>query len=276
VKQYLDVLRNVLENGQQKGDPQGVGNIALPGQVMTFDLDDGFPLITTKDMSRSWKAVIGELLWFLSGSTKVEDLQARGVQIWNRWATHKICQQMGLPDGELGPIYGRQWRAFNGGTDLSVDQITALIGRLRENPDSRRHIVTAWNPVDADKVFVAPCHCFWQIFHAQGELTLELFQRSADLPIGVPFNIASYTLLLMMIAQVVRMKAKRLVHILGDAHVYMDQIKLAREQIEREPKSLPSVTLYSGTGDIFDFNAGDFQLSGYDNPHPAIKYPVGL
>ncbi len=202
MQQYLDLVDHVLKNGKKKTDPQKVGNIAVCGYQMRFDLDDGFPLITSRSMKGSWKAMVYELLWFLSGSTKIEDLNKNGVHLWDIWATPEICASLGLEPGDLGPIYGKQWRAFNGGGEKPVDQISRLIEDLKRNPDSRRLVVSSWNPVDADKVFVAPCHCFFKFFHAEGELSLHLFQRSADVPIGVPFNIAEYALLLMMVAQV--------------------------------------------------------------------------
>ena len=179
---------------------------------MRFNMADGFPLITTRSLKGSWKSLVYELLWFLSGSTSTADLNKNGVHFWDIWATPEICAKMGLPPGELGPIYGKQWRAFDGGGEKPVDQISRLIDDLKSNPDSRRLVVSSWNPVDADRVFVAPCHCFFKFFHANGELSLHLFQRSADVPIGVPFNIAEYSLLLMMVAQVTGLKPKEFVH----------------------------------------------------------------
>jgi len=275
MQQYLDLVKHVLEKGQKKSDPQKVGNLAICGYQMRFDMADGFPFITSRSLKGSWKSMVHELLWFLSGSTNVADLNKNGVHFWDIWATPEICQQMELPPGELGPIYGKQWRAFNGGGDKPVDQIARLIEDLKKNPDSRRHIVSSWNPVDADKVFVAPCHCFFKFFHADGELSLHLFQRSADVPIGVPFNIAEYSLLLMMVAQVVGMKPKEFVHTISDAHIYLDQVDAMKELIIREPKKLPRVKINPDVKDIFDFKYEDFELIEYD-PLPGIKIPVAL
>jgi thymidylate synthase len=275
MKAYLDLVDYVLKNGKQKTDPQKVGNLAVCGYQMRFDLDDGFPLITTRSMKGSWKAMVYELLWFLSGSTKIEDLNKNGVHLWDIWATPEICAPLGLDPGDLGPVYGKQWRAFNGGGEKPVDQISNLIHDLKTNPDSRRLIVTAWNPVDVDKVFVAPCHCFFKFFHAQGELSLHVFQRSADVPIGVPFDIAEYALLLMMVAQVTGLKAKEFIYTLSDTHIYLDQIEVVKELLTREPRILPRVKINPNVKDIFDFKFEDFTLEGYD-PHPSLKIPVAL
>jgi thymidylate synthase len=270
MKQYLDLLREVLTKGKAKTDPQKVGNIALGGRMMTFDLADGFPLITTRSMKGSLKAMIHELLWFLSGSTNVADLNKHGVHLWDIWATKEVCEPLGLPTGSLGPIYGHQWRNFNG-----VDQVANLIYDLKTNPDSRRLIVSSWDPADLDKVFVAPCHCFYKFFHAGGELELHLFQRSADMPVGVPFNIAEYSLLLMMVAQVVGLKPTRFVHFISDCHIYNNQIEAVKEQLEREPRALPTVRINPDVKDIFAFRPEDFEIADY-NPHPPIKIPVAL
>jgi thymidylate synthase len=275
MKQYLDLVKHVLEKGQRKTDPQKVGNLAVCGYQMRFDMADGFPFITSRSLKSSWKSMVYELLWFLSGSTNIADLNKNGVHFWDIWATPEISGKMGYPPGELGPIYGKQWRAFNGGGDKPVDQIARLIEDLKNNPDSRRHVVSSWNPVDADKVFVAPCHCFFKFFHAQGELSLHLFQRSADVPIGVPFNIAEYSLLLMMVAQVVGMKPKEFVHTLSDTHIYLDQVDAMKELITREPRKLPRVKINPDVKNIFDFKYEDFELVDYD-PHPPIKIPVAL
>ena len=275
MKQYLELVDYVLKNGQKKTDPQKVGNIAVCGYQMRFNLDDGFPLITVRSMKGSWKSMVYELLWFLSGSTKIEDLNKNGVHLWDIWATPEICTPLGLEPGDLGPVYGKQWRAFNGGGEKPVDQISNLIHDLKTNPDSRRLIVSAWNPVDVDKVFVAPCHCFFKFFHAQGELSLHVFQRSADVPIGVPFDIAEYALLLMMVAQVTGLKAKEFVYTLSDTHVYLDQIEIVKELLAREPRVLPRVKINPNVKDIFDFKFEDFTLEGYD-PHPPLKIPVAL
>ena len=275
MKQYLDLVRYVLEHGERKTDPQKVGNIAVCGYQMRFKLDDGFPLLTTRSMKGSFKAMVYELLWFLTGSTKLADLHKNNVHIWDIWGTPEICKSLGLEPGDLGPIYGKQWRAFNGGADMPVDQISNLIRDLKTNPDSRRLVVTAWNPVDVDKVFVAPCHCFFKFFHAQGKLSLHLFQRSADVPIGVPFDIAEYMLLLMMVAQVTGLKAHEFIHTLSDTHIYLDQIDAMKELITREPRPLPRVKINSRVKNISDFKFEDFELLDYD-PHPPMKIPVAL
>lgn len=275
MRQYLDLVDHVLKNGKQKSDPQKVGNIAVCGYQMRFDLDKGFPLITARSMKGSWKAMVYELLWILSGSTKLADLHEHNVHIWDIWGTPEICGSLGLEPGDLGPIYGKQWRAFNGGAEKPIDQIQKLIEDLNTNPDSRRLVVTAWNPAEVDKVFVAPCHCFFKFFHAQGELSLHLFQRSADVPVGVPFDIAEYALLLMMVAQVTGLKAKELVHTLSDTHIYLDQVESMKELVTREPRPLPRVKINPAVKNIFDFKFEDFALEGYD-PHPPIKIPVAL
>lgn len=275
MKQYLDLLRHVLENGEKKTDPQGVGNIAVCGYQMRFNMKDGFPLITTRSLKGSWKAIIHELLWFLSGSTNVADLNKYGVHLWDQWATQEICEKMNLPVGDLGPIYGKQWRTFDGGGTETIDQIKRVINDLQHNPDSRRLIVTSWNPREADMVFVAPCHCFFQFFHSNGKLSLHLFQRSADIPVGVPFNIAEYSLLLMMVAEVTGLEAWEFVHTLSDAHIYLNQIEAAKEQLSREPRVLPEVIINPSVNDIFSFKFFDFGLEEY-NPHPPIKIPVAL
>ncbi len=275
MRQYLDLVEHILKNGKKKTDPQKVGNIAVCGYQMRFDLNDGFPLITTRSMKGPWKAMIYELLWFLSGSTRVEDLHKNNVHLWDMWATPEICGSLGLETGDLGPIYGKQWRAFNGGGGKTVDQITNVINDLKTNPDSRRLVVTAWNPAEVDKVFVAPCHCFFKFFHAQGELSLHLFQRSADVPIGVPFDVAEYALLLMMVAQVTGLRAKEFIHTLSDTHIYLNQVDQMQELILREPKPLPKVKINPDVKNIFDFRFEDFELLDYD-PHPPIKIPVSL
>jgi thymidylate synthase len=275
MRQYLDLVKYVLEHGQRKTDPHKVGNIAVCGYQMRFNLQEGFPLITTRSMKGSWKAMVYELLWILSGSTRVEDLHKNGVHLWDIWATPEICAPLGLEPGDLGPIYGKQWRAFNAGGEKPVDQITQVIEDIKTSPDSRRLVVTAWNPIDVNKVFVAPCHCFFKFFHAQGELSLHLFQRSADVPVGVPFDIAEYALLLMMVAQVTNLKAKDFVYTLSDTHIYLNQIDQMKELIVREPRSLPHVKINPDVKNIFDFKFEDFTLEDYD-PLPPIKIPVSL
>jgi thymidylate synthase len=275
MKQYIDLVKHVLAHGQQKTDPQKVGNIATCGNQMRFDLNNGFPLITTRSMKGSWKAMRAELLWFLSGSTRIQDLHKDNVHMWDIWATKDICDQMGLAEGDLGPVYGKQWRAFNGGGEETVDQIARVIKTLKTNPDSRRLVVSAWNPVDTEKVFVAPCHCFFKFFHAEGELSLHVFQRSVDVPVGLPFDIAEYALLLMMMAQVVGMKPKDLVYTLSDTHIYLDQIDVMKELVTREPLPLPRVTINPDVMDIDAFTIDDFELHDY-HPHQKMKIPVAL
>jgi thymidylate synthase len=273
--QYLELIKYILEHGQRKTDPQKIGNIAICGYQLRYDLNDGFPLITTRSMKGSFRSMVYELLWILSGSTKVADLNQSNVHIWDQWATPEICKSLGLEPGDLGPVYGKQWRAFNGGGDKPIDQIKQLITDLKSNPDSRRLVVTAWNPAEIDKVFVAPCHCFFKFFHAQGELSLHVFQRSADVPIGLPFDIAEYALLLMMVSQVVSLKPKDLVYTLSDTHIYIDQIDLMKELITRTPRPLPHVHINPKVKDIFKFKFADFELVDYD-PYPPMKIPVGL
>src|SRR3989344_2010505 len=275
MRQYLELLDHVLTHGKKKTDPQGIGNLAVCGYQMRFDIEKEFPLITTRSLKGSWKALVHELLWSLSGSTNVSDLNKYGVRIWDMWASPDVCKKMNLPRGELGPIYGKQWRRFDGGGNASVDQIARLIEDLRNNPDSRRLVVTSWNPKEADEVFVAPCHCLFQFFHAEGRLSLHLFQRSADVPIGVPFNIAEYSLLLLMVAQVTGLFPYEFVHTLSAFPIYIYQIPSVPEQLLREPRALPSVMLNPNVGDIFQFQYSDFVLSRY-NPHPPIKIPVSL
>lgn len=275
MKQYLELVDHILANGERKSDPQGVGNIAICGYQMRFDLSQGFPLITTRSMKGSWKAMVYELLWFLSGSTHIKDLHKNNVHLWDIWATKEICEKLGFEEGDLGPIYGKQWRAFDGGGGITVDQIKNVIEGIKKNPDSRRHIVTAWNPREADMVFVAPCHCFFQFFHSNGKLSLHLFQRSADVPVGVPFNIAEYSLLLMIVAQVTGLQAGEFVHTLSDAHIYANQVEAAMEQITRTPRALPRVRINPDVKDIFAFTFDDFTLEEYD-PLPPIKYEVAL
>ncbi|OGZ35595.1 MAG: thymidylate synthase [Candidatus Portnoybacteria bacterium RIFCSPLOWO2_01_FULL_43_11] len=273
MKQYLDLLKHVLENGERKGDPQGVGNIAVCGYQMRFKMDNGFPLLTTKKVYL--KAIIYELLWFLKGDTNVKYLKDHGVSIWDEWATPEACAKYGNPPGELGPIYGEKWRRWKKRDGGIIDQISEAIEEIKKFPDSRRLVVTSWDPEDVDKVFVAPCHCFFKFFVAQGKLSLHLFQRSADVFLGVPFNIASYSLLLMMMAQATGLKANEFIHTLSDTHLYLNHIEQAKLQLTREPKTLPKMILNSEIKNIFDFDYEDFKLEGYD-PHPPIKAEVGV
>ncbi|MDO8601071.1 MAG: thymidylate synthase [bacterium] len=273
MKQYLDLLKYVLENGERKGDPQGVGNIAVCGYQMRFKMDDGFPLLTTKKMPL--KSIIYELLWFLKGDTNVKYLNDHGVTIWDEWATPEATAKYGLSAGELGPIYGEKWRHWKKRAGGEIDQIAQVVEDLKRNPDTRRLVVTSWDPEDVDKVFVAPCHCFFKFFHAQGKLSLHLFQRSCDVFLGVPFNIASYSLLLMMMAQATGLKAHEFIHTLSDTHIYLNHIEQVKLQLSREPKALPKMILNPEIKNIFDFKYEDFKLEGYD-PHPSIKGDIAI
>lgn len=283
MQQYKDVLKDVLENGFYRPNPHNPDNtdeasLGLPGLRMSFDLRNGqLPLITLRSLQGSWKPLVEELLWFLSGSTNVRDLQARGVRFWDAWEGPDTSEAYGYSGGELGPIYGHQWRNFGATRNLNgtyqsngFDQIAQLVEDLTERPDSKRHMVTTWNPIDANAVFIAPCHGIFKCFVANGELTLMMFQRSADLPVGVPFNIASYSLLTHMLAQVTGLKAREFIHFLGDAHIYMNQVDNVRELLKREPRPSPRIVLDPEVSSIFDFHFGDFTLLDYD-PHPAVK-----
>ena len=264
MKQYLDLLRYVMDNGVMKSDRTGTGTKSVFGYQMRFDLSDGFPLLTTKKLHL--KSIIYELLWFLKGDTNVKYLQDNGVRIWNEWAD---------ADGNLGPIYGKQWRAwrdYNGGT---IDQLSEAVETIRTNPDSRRIIVSAWNVADLPEMRLPPCHAFYQFYVADGRLSLQLYQRSADIFLGVPFNIASYALLLMMVAQVTGLKAGDFVHTLGDAHIYTNHFEQVREQLSREPRQLPTMRINPEVKSLFDFRYEDFTLENY-NPHPHIKGVVAV
>lgn len=264
MKQYLDLLRHVREHGVYKGDRTGTGTQSVFGYQMRFNLEDGFPLLTTKKLHL--KSIIYELLWFLKGDTNVKYLQEHGVRIWNEWAD---------TDGSLGPIYGYQWRSwpdYNGG---HIDQIKQAIDDIKHNPDSRRIIVSSWNVADLPKMNLAPCHAFFQFYVADGRLSLQLYQRSADIFLGVPFNIASYALLTMMVAQVTGLKPGDFVHTLGDAHIYNNLIEQSDLQLTREPRPLPTMKINPDVKSIFDFKYEDFTLEGYD-PHPHIKGIVSV
>ena len=264
MKQYLDLLRYVMDNGVMKSDRTGTGTKSVFGYQMRFNLSDGFPLLTTKKLHL--KSIIYELLWFLKGDTNVKYLQDNGVRIWNEWAD---------ADGNLGPIYGKQWRAwrdYNGGT---IDQLSEAVEMIRTNPDSRRIIVSAWNVADLPEMRLPPCHAFYQFYVADGRLSLQLYQRSADIFLGVPFNIASYALLLMMVAQVTGLKAGDFVHTLGDAHIYTNHFEQVREQLSREPRQLPVMRINPEVKSLFDFKYEDFTLENY-NPHPHIKGVVAV
>ncbi|MCA0147900.1 thymidylate synthase [Rossellomorea vietnamensis] len=264
MKQYLDLCKHVLENGTKKEDRTGTGTISTFGYQMRFDLQEGFPLLTTKKLHV--KSIIHELLWFLKGDTNVAYLQENGVRIWNEWADE---------NGELGPVYGHQWRSWSGADGETIDQITNLIETIKHNPDSRRMIVSAWNVADVNHMALPPCHCLFQFYVADGNLSCQLYQRSADVFLGVPFNIASYALLTMMVAQACDLEAGEFVHTFGDVHIYQNHIDQVNLQLSREPKSLPKLVINPEVKDIFQFTFEDFKLEGYD-PHPHIKGVVSV
>lgn len=264
MRQYLDLIRRVLNEGVQKEDRTGTGTLSVFGHQMRFDLSEGFPLLTTKKLHTS--SIIYELLWFLRGETNVRYLQEHGVSIWNEWADES---------GDLGPIYGRQWRAWTDYSGGYIDQISNAIETIKHNPDSRRIIVSAWNVADLKEMALPPCHALFQFYVANGRLSLQLYQRSADIFLGVPFNIASYALLLQMMAQVTGLKAGEFIHTLGDAHIYLNHIDQVKLQLTREPRPLPRMVLNPSINDLFDFEYEDFTLIGYD-PHPHIKGEVAV
>jgi thymidylate synthase len=264
MRQYLDLLQHILDHGVEKRDRTGTGTLSVFGYQMRFDLTRGFPLLTTKKLHT--RSIFYELLWFLRGDTNVRWLQERGVTIWDEWADES---------GELGPVYGHQWRSWptrDGGT---IDQIARLVEGIRKNPDSRRHIVSAWNVADLDAMKLPPCHALFQFWVAEGRLSCQLYQRSADTFLGVPFNIASYALLTLMVAQACDLQAGEFVHTLGDAHLYLNHLEQARLQLTREPRPLPRMILNPEVRSLFDFEYEDFRLEGYD-PHPAIKAPIAV
>ncbi|MBU0594977.1 MAG: thymidylate synthase [Gammaproteobacteria bacterium] len=264
MQQYLDLMRHVQAHGNQKSDRTGTGTVSVFGYQMRFDLSQGFPLVTTKKCHL--KSIIHELLWFLQGSTNIKYLKANGVSIWDEWADEK---------GNLGPVYGYQWRSWPTPDGRHIDQIAQVVEQIRNNPDSRRLIVSAWNVADVDKMKLPPCHAFFQFYVADGKLSCQLYQRSADIFLGVPFNIASYALLTMMVAQVCGLKPGDFVHTLGDAHLYLNHLEQTREQLSRQPRALPRMKINLEVKDIFDFKFEDFNLEGYD-PHPAIRAPVAV
>ena len=264
MRPYLDLLRHVLDHGTQKNDRTGTGTVSIFGAQLRSDLNAGFPLLTTKKVHL--KSIIHELLWFLKGDTNVKYLKDKGVSIWNAWAK---------PDGELGPVYGYQWRSWPAPDGRHIDQISQLIEQLKKNPDSRRMIVSAWNVADLDKMALMPCHAFFQFYVADGRLSCQLYQRSADMFLGVPFNIASYALLTLMVAQVCGFKPGDFVHTFGDTHIYNNHMAQVREQLSRAPRALPVMKLNPAVKNIFDFTYQDFTLEGYD-PHPAIKAPIAV
>ena len=261
---YLDLLRHVQDHGARKGDRTGTGTLSVFGYQMRFDLGERFPLLTTKKVHL--KSVIHELLWFLQGSTNVKYLRDNGVTIWDEWADAK---------GELGPVYGYQWRSWPAPDGRHIDQMSQVVEQVRKNPDSRRLIVSAWNVADIPKMALAPCHALFQFYVAEGRLSCQLYQRSADIFLGVPFNIASYALLTLMVAQVTGLRPGELVHTLGDAHLYVNHFEQAREQLTRTPRELPVMRLNPAVRDLFGFRYEDFTLEGYD-PYPAIKAPIAV
>jgi thymidylate synthase len=264
MKQYLDLCRHILSDGAEKPDRTGTGTRSIFGWQMRFDLKQGFPLLTTKKLNT--KAIVHELLWFLRGETNVRPLQAAGVHIWDEWADEQ---------GELGPVYGRQWRSWPSRDGGTIDQISDLVRRLRTEPWSRRHVVCAWNVADIDRMALAPCHCLFQFYVVDDLLSCQLYQRSADVFLGVPFNIASYSLLTHMVAQVCGLRAHEFVHTLGDAHLYTNHLPQVGLQIQREPRRLPALVLNPDVKDIFGFRFEDVSFQGYD-PHPRIRAEIAV
>lgn len=264
MKQYLDLLQEIMDHGTVKSDRTGVGTKSIFGHQMRFDLSEGFPLLTTKKVHL--RSIIHELLWFISGDTNIGYLHDNKVSIWDEWAD---------ANGDLGPVYGKQWRSWDTPDGRSIDQLSEVIETIKHNPDSRRMIVCAWNPSDVDKMALPPCHCFFQFYVADGRLSCQLYQRSADTFLGVPFNIASYALLTMMIAQVCGLEPGEFVHTTGDTHIYLNHFDQVREQLSRTPRPLPVMKLNPEVKDIFRFRYEDFTLEGYD-PWPAIKAPVAV
>ena len=264
MRQYLDLLQHILDEGAEKQDRTGTGTLSIFGYQMRFNLAEGFPVLTTKKLHL--RSIIHELLWFLSGSTNVRDLQKHGVTIWDEWADET---------GELGPIYGYQWRSWPAPEGSHIDQIARVVERIRANPDSRRHLVSAWNVADLDKMRLPPCHILFQFYVARHRLSCQLYQRSADFFLGVPFNTASYALLTMMVAQVCGLEPGEFIHTLGDAHLYKNHLEQARLQLTREPRPLPQMKLNPAVKSIFDFRYEDFSLSNYA-PHPSIPAPIAV
>ena len=264
MKTYLELLRHVREHGARKEDRTGTGTLSVFGYQMRFDLAERFPLLTTKKIHT--KSVIHELLWFLQGSTNVAYLRDNGVTIWDEWADAR---------GELGPVYGRQWRSWPAPEGRHIDQLSDVVAQIRANPSSRRLVVSAWNVADLPKMALAPCHALFQFYVADGRLSLQLYQRSADIFLGVPFNIASYALLTLMVAQVSGLKPGEFIHTLGDAHLYLNHLEQADEQLARVPRPLPVMKLNPGVKDLYAFRFEDFTLQGYD-PYPAIRAPIAV
>ena len=264
MRTYLNLMQHVLDNGTQKSDRTGTGTVSVFGYQMRFDLSQGYPLVTTKKCHV--KSIIHELLWFLQGDTNIRYLKQNGVKIWDEWADE---------NGDLGPVYGKQWRSWQAVDGRVMDQIKIAVDQLKHNPDSRRIIVSAWNVGELDKMALAPCHAFFQFYVSEGKLSCQLYQRSADIFLGVPFNIASYALLTLMMAQVCGLEAGDFVHTFGDAHLYLNHLEQARLQLSREPHPLPTLKLNPDVKDILGFKYEDFTLEGY-NPHPAIKGQVAV
>ncbi len=264
MQQYLNLLSHVLENGAEKSDRTGTGTISVFGYQMRFNLADGFPVLTTKKLHL--RSIIHELLWFIKGETNIDYLQQNKVSIWDEWAD---------AGGDLGPIYGYQWRKWPAGEDNQIDQINQVIQSIKENPDSRRHIVSAWNVSELSKMALPPCHVLFQFYVNQGKLSCQLYQRSADIFLGVPFNIASYSLLMMMVAQVTGLKAGEFVHTLGDAHIYMNHLDQVKLQLTRDPRPLPTMAMNPAVTDILDFKFEDCELQNYD-PHPHIRGEISV
>lgn len=264
MKQYLDLLQKIKEEGAWKSDRTGTGTKSIFGYQMRFDLSEGFPVLTTKKLHL--RSIIHELLWFLSGDTNIKYLHDNKVSIWDEWADE---------NGELGPVYGYQWRSWPTPDGRHIDQIAAVVESIKSNPDSRRHIVSAWNVAEIDKMALPPCHALFQFYVAEGKLSCQLYQRSADVFLGVPFNVASYALLTMMVAQVTGLKPGDFVHTLGDAHLYLNHMEQVDEQLCREPKALPTMKINPAVSSLFDFKYEDFTLEGYD-PAPSIKAPIAV
>lgn len=264
MKQYLDLMSKILEDGVQKGDRTGTGTISIFGYQMKFNLEDGFPLVTTKKVHL--KSIIYELLWFLNGDTNIKYLNDHGVSIWNEWADE---------NGNLGPVYGHQWRSWPSPDGEKTDQISQVVDQIKSNPNSRRHMVSAWNVPEVNKMALPPCHTFFQFYVAEGKLSCQLYQRSADVFLGVPFNIASYALLTMMMAQVCDLEPGTFIHTFGDAHLYSNHLDQTKLQLSREIRTLPTMNINPGVKDIFGFKYEDFSLENYD-PHPRIKAEVAV